>query len=186
MRTLTLAPGANQNGTAHVMLTANHSGGGTNTDSFLLTVTAVNDPPVNAVPGPQATDQNAPLVFSAANSNAISVSDVDAGTDPLKVTLTVTHGTVTLGSTAGLTFTAGTGADDAAVTFAAPIATINAALSGLTFKPQAGFSGSATLQITTNDQGSSGAGGPRSAFSQVFITVRAGTVEFKQSSYSVS
>nr|MDQ3746650.1 Ig-like domain-containing protein [Acidobacteriota bacterium] len=150
-----------------------------------ITINAVNDPPVNSVPGPQATDQNTPLVFSAANSNAISVADVDAGTDPLKVTLTATHGTLTLGSTAGLTFSAGTGTDDATATFAAPIATLNAALSGLSFKPQAGFSGTATLQLTTNDQGSTGAGGARSTFSQVFITVRPGTIEFKQSSYTV-
>ncbi len=34
-----------------------------------LTVTAVNDSPVNSVPGPQATGEDTPLVFSTANGN---------------------------------------------------------------------------------------------------------------------
>jgi CSLREA domain-containing protein len=184
---LTYKPAADFNGSDSFTFKATDPSGADSAPATVsINVTAVNDPPVNTVPGAQATDQNAPLVFSAANSNAVSVSDVDAGADPVKVTLTSTHGTLTLGSTAGLAFTAGDGNDDATMTFAAPVAAVNAALAGLTFKPQAGFSGSATLQITTNDQGSSGAGGERSTFSQVFITVRAGTVEFTQSSYSVS
>jgi CSLREA domain-containing protein len=184
----TYTPAADFNGSdSFTFKAADPSGAESAPATVSINVTAVNDAPVNTVPGSsQVTDQNAPLVFSAAHSNAISVSDVDAGTDPLKVTLTATHGALTLGSTAGLNFTAGTGTGDATMTFAASIATINAALDGLTFNPQAGFSGTATLQLTTNDQGSTGAGGARSTFSQVFITVRPGTVEFKQSSYSVS
>jgi CSLREA domain-containing protein len=151
-----------------------------------INVTPFNDAPVNTVPTTQVTDQNTTLVFSAANSNAISVADVDAGTDPLRVTLTVSNGTLTLGGTTGLTFTAGDGADDATMTFAGATADLNAALNGLAFKPTAGFSGFTSLQITTNDQGSTGLGGARSDTDFVNITVRAGTIEFKQSSYTAA
>jgi CSLREA domain-containing protein len=151
-----------------------------------ITVTPVNDAPVNTVPGSQATDQNATLVFSAASSNAVSVADVDAGTDPLRVTLTATNGRLTLGGTANLAFTTGDGADDAAMAFAGTINDLNAALAGLAFKPNAGFVGSASLQITTNDQGSTGAGGALTDTDFVQITVRPGTVEFKQSSYTAA
>ena len=41
-------------------------------------ITAVNDPPVNSVPGTQTINEDATLTFSAGGGNAISVSDVDA------------------------------------------------------------------------------------------------------------
>lgn len=62
-----------------------------------VNVTAVNDPPVVTVPGAQATAEDGPIVFSGAS--AITVSDVDAGTGNVQVTITVTQGTVSLGGT---------------------------------------------------------------------------------------
>jgi CSLREA domain-containing protein len=181
----TYRPAANYNGPDSFTFKATDSSGAdSQTATVSITVTAVNDPPVNTVPTPQATDKDTPLVFSAANSNAISVSDADAGTDPLRVTLTATNGTLTLGGTAALTFTAGDGADDATMTFAGTQTGLNAALGGLAFKPAAGFIGSASIQITTNDQGSTGAGGARTDTDFVGITVRTSAIEFKQSSYT--
>ena len=52
----------------------------TATGSTTVTITAVNDAPVNTVPGAQSTEQDTPLVFSASNGNAISVTDPDAST----------------------------------------------------------------------------------------------------------
>ena len=51
----------------------------TDSDSVSISVNAVNDAPVNTVPGAQGTNVNVPLVFSSGNGNPISVSDVDAG-----------------------------------------------------------------------------------------------------------
>jgi hypothetical protein len=70
-----------------------------------IDVIAVNDAPVNGVPGPQSTQQDTALVFSNGNGNAVTVSDVDAGVGALSVTLTASNGTLTLGSVvpAGLT-----------------------------------------------------------------------------------
>jgi CSLREA domain-containing protein len=151
-----------------------------------ITVTAVNDAPVNTVPGTQTVDQNSTLVFSTANSNAVSVADVDAGANPISVSLLSLNGTFTLATTAGLTFTNGDGTDDSSTTFTGTLDNVNAALNGLAFKPSVGFSGSTSLQLTSNDQGFSGSGGARSDFDFINITVRAGTIEFKQSSYNAA
>src|SRR6185369_6029572 len=43
-------------------------------------------------------------VFSSTNGNSVSISDVDAGTAPVQVTLGVTQGTLTLTPTIGSEF----------------------------------------------------------------------------------
>jgi hypothetical protein len=136
-----------------------------------ITVTAVNDPPVNTVPGAQSTAQNTPLTFSSGNSNQISVADPDAGSNSIQLILTVTNGTLTLSGTSGLSFTVGDGTADTTMTFTGTLANINAALNGMTFTPTLGFSGSASLTITSNDQGNSGTGGPLTDTDTVNIQV---------------
>ncbi|MET0645318.1 MAG: tandem-95 repeat protein [Pyrinomonadaceae bacterium] len=183
----TYTPAANYNGPDSFTYKATDSAGADSQAATVsITVTAVNDAPVNSVPPAQATDQNTTLVFSPANSNAVSVSDVDAGTDPLRVTLTTLNGTLTLGATAGLTFTAGDGSDDATMTFAGTLTDLNNALAGLAFKPTVGFSGATSLQLTTSDQGFNGAGGPRTDADFIAVTVRPGSIEFKQSAYTAA
>ena len=71
----------------------------------------------------------------------MSTDDADADDNPLKVTLSVTHGTLTLGSIAELTFEAGSGVDDAAMTFTGTLTVINAALNGLIYQPDTGYIG---------------------------------------------
>jgi hypothetical protein len=178
--TLTYTPSAGSSGTATVSVTLADNGGtangGADTSSpqqFTITVTGVNNPPVNTVPAAQTTPGNTPKVFSSANGNAISIADADAGTGNLQMTLTVTSGTLALGSTAGLTVT---GNNSAAVTATGTLASLNAGLQGLTFTPANTFEGVVTLTITTNDQGSTGAGGPKSDSDTVLIGV--GTVPF--------
>jgi CSLREA domain-containing protein len=136
-----------------------------------ITINAVNDPPVNAVPGPQSTNQNTPIVFSSGNGNQISVADSDAGTNSVQVTLTGTNGTLTLNGTSGLAFSVGDGTADATMTFTGSVANINGALNGTSFTPTAGFSGAATLTLTANDQGNTGTGGPLTDTDTVNIQV---------------
>lgn len=143
------------------------------TDTASITVNAVNDAPVNAVPGPQATDEDSALVFSSADGNAISISDVDAAGNDVEVTLAATNGTLTLAGTAGLTFSTGDGSADASMTFAGTLADINAALDGLTFDPTPDYNGAAALNVTTDDLGNTGAGGAQSDTDSVDITVNA-------------
>lgn len=138
----------------------------------VVTVTAVNDAPVNSVPGDQEVKQDAVLVFNTTNTNLISVSDVDAGANPILVTLEATNGLLTLSGTVGLTFTIGDGVSNSAMTMTGNIASINQALDGLSFTPTAGYNGPASIEIITNDQGFSGGGGAQADMSTIAITVK--------------
>ncbi|MFG6456458.1 DUF4347 domain-containing protein [Pelomonas nitida] len=136
-----------------------------------VTVTAVNDTPVNGVPAAQTMRQDQSLVFSSGNGNLISVSDVDLGGSSLQITLTATHGLLSLSGTSGLVFFVGTGTGDATMTFTGTAADANTALAGLSFTPTTGYNGAATLQITSNDQGATGPGGAKTDTDAIAITV---------------
>jgi hypothetical protein len=174
-RTLTVTPAATQVGSATITVEVS-DGTAMARDTFSVTVSrsnAVNDPPVNSVPGAQSRNEGTMLVFSAAGSNAISVDDPDAGNSPVRVTLAVTGGigTLTLASTSGLTFQTGSGTGNTTMTFTGTIGAVNTALNGLTLTPPAGFSGTGALTITTNDQGNTGTGGPQQDADTVQITI---------------
>src|SRR5690606_26172883 len=151
-----------------------HSGSGgalTHSNLVLLTVTPVNDAPVHSLPPAQEVDQNGSLTFSDALGNAITVSDVDAGTHPLTVTLTASNGSFSLYSLIGVDILDGASIDSQSITFSGTLSSINMALNGLTFKPSTGFAGAASLQITTNDNGNTGSGGAQSVTDTIDITV---------------
>ncbi|HEX2272120.1 MAG TPA: Ig-like domain-containing protein, partial [Pyrinomonadaceae bacterium] len=184
--TLTFTATGGSSGTATFDVVATDSGPGTPPNvnqsapvSFTISVNAVNDPPVNVVPGPQGTNQNTPLVFSSGNGNQISVTDTDAGANPVQVTLTATNGTISLSGISGLSFSfsdgngtgAGDGTNDVTMTFRGTLTNINAALNGMTFTPTSGFSGAASLTITSNDLGNTGSGGPQTDTDVVNIQV---------------
>lgn len=184
--TLTFTADNDSSGTATFDVVATDSGSGTPPNvnqsapvSFTITVGATNDPPVNTVPGPQGTNQNTPLTFSSGNGNQISVADADAGTNAIQVTLTATNGTITLNGTTGLSFSfsdgngtgTGDGTADPTMTFRGTLTAINTALNGMTFTPTPGFSGAASLTITSNDLGNTGSGGPQTDTDVVNIQV---------------
>ena len=83
--------------------------------TFTITVTAVNDAPVNALPSAPNVNEDAVLTLSG--GGAIAISDIDAGTNPVRVALTAANGTMTLNGTSGLAFTLGDGTADTAMTF---------------------------------------------------------------------
>ena len=130
---------------------------------------SANQSPANAVPGQQTTDENAPLTFSAANGNAITVSDADADGGAEQVAVSVNLGTLSISNTTGITITSGTASGGGAITFTGTLASLNAALNGLTFTPAANNTGTATLQILTSDLGNTGGGGAKTATSAVSI-----------------
>jgi len=138
-----------------------------------IAITAVNDAPVNTVPGPQNTNEDTARVFSSGNGNLISVADPDLGANPIKITLTATNGTITLASIAGLTITTGDGNDDPVIVFTGLLANANTALNGLSFNPTADFTGPASLQIISDDQGNTGTGGILTDTDTINITVNA-------------
>ena len=191
---LTYTPAFNASGSADITIVLRDTGGTANggvdvtaPQTFTITVNAVNDAPLISFTSFVQTNQQTPLVFSGANFNGIGLSDVDAGSDPVRVTLTATQGTLTLSSTAGLTFDSGDGVDDATMNFTGFIGTINFRLNGLTFKPNNGFAGIATLQVVVNDEGHNGAGGPKSATANISINVLSGgRFSFNTGNYGVN
>src|SRR6185312_9644255 len=173
---LVFQPTGNFNGSANLTVTTSDLGntgsGGAQTDidTVAITVNAVNDAPVNAVPAAQTMNEDGTLTFSSANGNAISIADVDAGSGNVQVTLAVTNGVLTLAGISGLTVSGnGTGT----VTVTGTLANINTALNGLVFAPTGNFNGSANLTVTTNDQGNTGSGGAQTDIDTVAITVNA-------------
>ncbi|WP_448680774.1 Ig-like domain-containing protein [Pseudomonas nicosulfuronedens] len=171
----TTAPNATGNVVLDVSIDdGGHTGSGGNlTDhtTVTLTVTAVNDAPVNTVPGTQDVLQDGTLVFSSGNGNPISIADVDAGGSTVSVTLTASNGLITLGDLNGLVFSVGNGTGDGTMTFQGTIADINIALAGLSFAPTPGYYGPASLQITTSDLGNSGTGGNQTDTDTILIDV---------------
>ena len=173
---LTFMPSANFNGLAGIQLLVNdlgNTGGPANLVSSFVTVnvSAVNDAPVNTAPRVQSTNEDATLTFTAANNNAIEVSDVDG--IAASVTLVSVKGATTLSGIVGLTFTSGDGIADATMSFSGSISAINTALAGLQFRPTKNATGLGSLVITTNDNGASGSGGALTSSSTVNITVQA-------------
>ena len=173
---LVFAPTGNFNGAANITVATSDlgntgSGGAlTDSDSVAITVNAVNDAPVNTVPAAQTMSEDGTLTFSAANGNAISIADVDAGSSNVQVTLTATNGVLTLAGTAGLTVSGnGTGT----VTVTGSQANINTALNGLLFAPTGNFNGAANITVATSDLGNTGSGGALTDSDSVAITVNA-------------
>lgn len=121
------------------------SGNLVDSDIMTLTVNCANDAPVNTIPASAMTNEDTNLDFG----NAFSVADVDNPSGNARVTLTSAGGTLTLSTTAGLSFSClandplsglpaclGDGTEDDVMTFRGTMANINAALNGLLFKPR--------------------------------------------------
>ncbi len=136
-----------------------------------LNVVPLNKAPVNIIPGVQSIQEDATLMFSAANNNWIAISDADAGNNPVSVTLRTNNGSLMLNSIAGLNFSTGNGIDNSIMTFTGTINDINTALNGLRFSPTGHFNGTAKIELTTNDQGYSNAGGALSDTDTININI---------------
>jgi Ca2+-binding RTX toxin-like protein/Mg-chelatase subunit ChlD len=169
----TPAPDANGLGYAQIGFQVRDDGGtangGVDTDptpnTITFNVSAVNDGPVNTVPGAQSTNEDTPKPITG-----LSIADVDAGSGSMTVTLSVTNGTLSVsGGTAAIA-----GSGTSTVTLTGTLAQINATLSavnGVTYVPSANFNGAATLTMVTNDGGNTGSGGALSDADTVAITV---------------
>jgi hypothetical protein len=75
----------------------------------------------------------------------------DAPSATLTVTLNVSHGTLTLGTTTGLTTVSGNGTGS--VTLTGTTANLNAALASLVYRGSHNYSGGDTLSLTATDSG---------------------------------
>jgi len=102
---------------------------------------ATNIPPAVSAPSLVSVPANGAFTFSA---GAIEVTDATSGTESMP--LWVSEGTLTLGSTNGLTFTLGSNGSSA-MTVSGTLANVNAALNGLVYTPTPGYTGADSLYV---------------------------------------
>ena len=144
---LVFSPDNHYNGTATVSVTVNdlgntgHGGSLTDSDSFTITVNAVNDVPLITVPSTQNTNEDNNLSITT-----LSIADVDSSTGIIETTLSVNDGILTLATTTGISFTAGSDGASS-MTIQGTLAAINTALTGMVFDPDNDFNGTSTVNI---------------------------------------
>jgi hypothetical protein len=129
-----------------------------------VTLAALNNPPVDTLPGGLSVNESAPLDLTG-----FSVTDPDAGGASLVTTVQVDHGTLTA-TQSGADSIAGNGSGD--VTITGDQTDITATLNSLVYTSAAnGFFGTDTLFVSTNDQGNTGVDGAKTDTESTYITV---------------
>jgi hypothetical protein len=145
--TIAATPALNQNG-GPVTITVTVSDGTTTTnETFDVTVTPVNDAPVNTVPGAQVVNEDTALAISG-----LSVTDVDGNLSTVQ--LGVANGTVTVSLVGGATISVGANGT-ATLTLSGTQAQINAALATLSYQGTPNYNGPDTLTVTSTDSNAS-------------------------------
>ena len=125
-----------------------------------------NQGPQLHLPIPQVATEDTDLVIQG-----LSVSDPDAGDEPVRIMLSVLHGSMTLSQTTGLEFQTGDGVADSLITMTGSLAMINAALNGMNYRGQQDYFGADFLASYINDLGNTGDGVPLSDSQTLPITV---------------
>jgi large repetitive protein len=170
----------NFNGTDELTITTDDQGNSGDdvalsaTNTVPIIVEAVNDAPVNTLPEPITVDEDTSLLITG-----LKVTDVDAQTGSITVTLSVANGTLNIpGPTGAVTVTVDN--NGGTLILDGSLDDINALLeNGVTYQGNSDFHGADSLTMTTNDKGNTGSGGPLEVPDGVVITVnpRADTPE---------
>ncbi len=170
--TFTYAPTANFTGIDTFTYVANDGVVDSNPVTVSITVGAVNSPPTVNLPGSQVGFRNADLIIPS----GLSISDPDAGSNPVRLSMTVTNGSLNLSSTNGLTILDAPG--DSSVAVEGSLASINAALTNLVYSPNLNYAGPDQLAISVSDLGNTGAtGGVQTATGTVSINISSGAAQ---------
>ena len=133
----------NFNGSDTLTVLSTDANGATDSDAVSITVSSVNDGPVNTLPGAQTVNEDTSLSISG-----VSVNDVDGNLSTTQ--LTVTNGAVTVSLAGGATISAGANGSST-LTLSGTQAQINAALASLSYQGNLNFNGSDTLTVLSTD-----------------------------------
>ena len=112
------------------------------TGSVAITVNAL--PPTISAPTTISVDENSSIALTG--GKLISVGDLSGTAEQL--TLSVLHGTLNFGMTAGLTVSDN---NTASVTLSGPLANLTADLASLSYTPTTGYNGPDTLSLSNKD-----------------------------------
>jgi uncharacterized repeat protein (TIGR01451 family) len=145
-------------------------GAGTNSATVEITVDAVNNAPQLALPGAQTINEDA-----TASITGISVSDVDAASGTLVVSLSVGSGRLLLDGTipGGVQALAIGNNNTTAVTLTGTLGELNTTLPSLRFTSALNNRNNQTLTVSVNDQGNTGQGGSQIATGTVALNITA-------------
>ncbi|QUY45864.1 putative Ig domain-containing protein [Acaryochloris marina] len=170
---LEFVPGNDEAGAAGTFsYTVSDGQGGTDSQAVVLEITPVNDAPELIVPLTSlSVAEETDLTIAG-----ISLTDVDAGTGLLEVSITVDSGVLSLSQTNGLTFITGDGVSDVQMAFTGALADINQAVSDLVYRSEVNFDGTANIFLEVNDQGNTGEGGLLTDAASIAIAVNSTNV----------
>lgn len=155
------------NGNELLTISVSDGNGGLDTKTITINVIAVNDAPTLTVPTGTIT-VNEDLPTTALN---LTVNDVDADINPLKVTLTAPNGSLTVNDTGSLLFQNGAVNGGSSVIFTGTLTDIQTALSGLVYQGKPDYNGSDRIIVTVDDQGATGKPGPLSVTRTISLNV---------------
>jgi CTP-dependent riboflavin kinase len=163
LTTVTYQGTLNFNGTDTFTMVSTDSAGTplSDTDAVTINVNAVNDAPVNTLPGLQTVGENTSLPITG-----ISVNDVDGNLASTR--LTVVNGTINVSLAGGVTISGGANGSNT-LTLSGTQAQINAALLIVNYQGNLNFTGADTLTVVSTDS----AGTPLSDTDVVTINVNA-------------
>ena len=150
------------------------SGGTSQPRNRTIIVQTSNQSPVNTVPSVNYST----IEDVAVSLTGLGMSDSDASLQPVRVTLAVQHGTITVLTNVigGVTAADVTGNGTKQVVLTGDQIAINTtlqALNGVRYLSSLDYSGEDVLTMTSNDLGNSGPGGQLSDIDSVFIDIQA-------------
>ncbi|HPS70411.1 MAG TPA: tandem-95 repeat protein, partial [Candidatus Cryosericum sp.] len=151
-----------------------HTGSGgalTDSKSVPITVTPVNDPATVTLPSPITLDEDVNTAISGIVVADIDVNETASPGNTVQITLTAAHGTLSLSTATGVTFSIGDGTADATMTFDGTLADVNAALATLHYRSNLHYNGSEGIAVACTDLGHTGSGDVVSHSGSLNITV---------------
>ncbi len=116
-------------------------------------VAAASSPPTVSLPASETVTKNTAFTFSSANGDAITFTDPSLAAGGFDtVALTVTHGTLLLGSPGSIAMLAGAN-NSASMTIEGTLPNLITALNGLSYTPTSNYTGSDLLTVKITNTG---------------------------------
>ena len=164
---LIFKPALNFNGAVTIPFTVTDNDGATSVAAnMVVTVTAVNDAPLNTVP---SSDLSA-NVATALTLTGVSVADVDAGTGTITVTLTTDTSSSKFAATASGSASV-TGSGTNTLIIEGTLSDVNAILAATTYTSLTNTAHAESITVTTSDNGNTGSGGAKGDFDSFNVNI---------------